>query len=212
MAGSKLPANVLKLVTYPNPVLRHKCSHVAAEDIASRHIQQLVADMLATVRHEDGLGLAAPQVGATDRVFVMRTPIKARRGPRGRMIARGAAPQYHALINPTIRRAHPSTAVWPEGCLSLPDYSALVRRKARIEVAYFTPEGEAVWDQLQGLSAAIFQHELDHLDGLLITDRELPGSGEADELDGAWQAAEARMANALAKEFGDDPWGHRAGT
>ena len=206
MSASSLIPQVLKVVKYPAEVLRHKCAPVPREDIASAPIQQLVADMLATVRAEDGLGLAAPQVGATSRIFVMRTPLLRRLG-RKTVRASSRAPAFHALINPEVRRAGPSTSVWLEGCMSLPDYGALVRRRTRLEVTYLTPSGTPVREEVSGLAAAIFAHELDHLDGLLLMDRELPGAAGEDELSGAWQAANARMARALAKEFGEDPYG-----
>ena len=114
--------------------------------------------MFATVRAADGIGLAAPQVGIGLRVAVLR-------------LARGGGAPF-AMLNPTVDWASPDEAVRAEGCLSLPGAgSAEVSRPARVAVSYTDLSGARVSLEAEGLLAACLQHEIDHLDGVLITDR-----------------------------------------
>ena len=128
-------------------------------------LQELVEAMLATVEFQDGLGLAAPQVGSTARVFVMRRPKK---------LAAGASGEFEVCINPEMS-AGDKERVGPEACLSVPDYVAFVRRAHSISARWTDETGRRRKETLTGLPAVVFQHELDHLDGVLLLDREVPG-------------------------------------
>ncbi len=215
--------NVLKLVTYPHPVLREKCTPIAVDDILGSQVQSLVQDMLATVKLENGLGLAAPQVcsslgcarpmharlcaqiGSTDQIFVMRTPTAPQQGRKRRRAPLAvSAPTWHAVINPTIERKSTQCSVWPEACLSIPDYSTLTRRHDRISVKYWGADGKHRRQELTGLAAVIFQHETDHLNGMLLMDREMIGTRDMDDMDMAMREAQLRMMAALRREFGED--------
>jgi len=178
---------VLPLVFYPEAVLREACPPVHKEDIGApergvgnssgpppppslaQWLQELVSNLRATASFHDALGLASPQIGATARVFVMRRPYK--------LLAPGSAPgrSFEVCINPKVRSAREREAVLPEGCLSLPAYEAFVRRPHTVSAEWTDETGRLRRETLQGLPAAVFQHELDHLDGVLIVDREISG-------------------------------------
>jgi peptide deformylase len=143
----------------PDLLLRRvaqRCSEV------NSHVAALVADLLATVRSHPGcLGLAAPQIGALARVVVVDVTADPRAsGPDGII----------PLVNPEIVLAAGSQT-GREGCLSLPGLTASVRRAAKVVVAGRSVRGEDVLIEARGFEARILQHELDHLDGVLIHDR-----------------------------------------
>lgn len=168
---------IRKLVIYPADILRRKCSPVS--NLADAAVQTLAADLLATVRDQDGLGLAAPQIGESTRMFVMRTPAatteQAARRLRvpARMQLSKLPARFTVAVNPSFTAVSDETAIGFEACLSLPDYPALVRRSKSIIARYTSLEGESVEARLEGLPAIVFQHEADHLDGILIPDREV---------------------------------------
>ncbi len=141
---------VLHVLTVPNPILRQKALPVAVFDAG---LETLLSDMLETMRVYEGVGLAATQVGILQRVFVADY--------RKRLFK---------LVNPVIvfRRG---SVVGEEGCLSLPDVRLMVERASHIVVEAQLPDGSPVSLPLKGFMARIMQHELDHLDGILITDR-----------------------------------------
>jgi len=210
----KLIGNIRKVLIYPHPILKTPCLPV--ENIQSTTTQQCIADLIATVKHANGLGLSAPQIGESQRIFVVRTPIATTEQQMKRLTKSTREffatqpPTFTIIINPTIlskdnddpssnntnnntkiksnrfisnrkRNASAaavssptstSTAVGFEACLSLPDYPALVRRYTGINVRYSNEKGEIIENQrLENLPAIVFQHEYDHLDGILINDR-----------------------------------------
>ncbi len=118
----------------------------------------LIEDMLDTMYAAPGVGLAAPQVGASDRIVVMdvdhENPHK----------------QVYKLINPVITRAE-GEIVWEEGCLSVIDFTAEVRRAAQVEIVAFDENEKELKIAAEGLLAVALQHEIDHLDGKLFIDR-----------------------------------------
>ena len=158
-----------------------------------------MSSLFATAVSHDALGLAAPQVGSSMRAFVLRVPrawtvVEARRlspaaGARRRARAGAGTPSHTAesflgVLNPEILERSTETAVGLEGCLSLPDAPELVRRACEVRVRFTDSDtGALVERDLSGLPAAVFQHELDHLDGVLVCDRAVPHKEE--ELDEA---------------------------
>jgi peptide deformylase len=125
--------------------------------------------MRATAHFHDALGLAAPQIGVTARIFVMRRPkqMLADRGLRPRTTS------FEVCMNPEVLRSTDRESLSPEACLSLPGYDAFVRRKHVITAQWVDEHGTKRKETLRGLPAAVFQHELDHLDGVLLVDREI---------------------------------------
>jgi peptide deformylase len=140
-----------------DPVLREKAAPVA--DITAE-LRTLIADMFDTMYAEEGVGLAAPQVGVGQRVIVV--------DPR----EDGVEP--FALVNPDIVFFSDELERGEEGCLSIPGLKDIVERPAAITVEGLDRHGNAVRIEADGLLARILQHEVDHLDGILFLDRVSP--------------------------------------
>ncbi len=140
---------ILKILTEGDPILRQKSKPVTK---ITKRLRDLVKDMLETMYHAKGVGLAAPQVGVTERIVV----IDAGEGPI-------------VLINPTVTSAEGQIKD-VEGCLSIPGRNEYITRAERVTVQALNLEGKPI--QLEGteLLARAFQHEIDHLDGILFID------------------------------------------
>jgi peptide deformylase len=142
---------VLKVSLYGDPVLRKVAEPVQA---VTSEVKQIIQDMVETMWHQVGIGLAAPQVGISLRLFVMDD---------GKRAAR-------ALVNPVITERGGSV-VEEEGCLSLPGIFADVERNKWVRLSAQDEEGRPISFEAQGLQAKVIQHEIDHLDGVLFIDR-----------------------------------------
>lgn len=140
-----------------DPVLREKCDPVAGVDDETR---QLIDDLLETMYAEDGVGLAAPQIGVTTRVLVVDP--------------REEGTSSLALVNPVIAEQSEETERGEEGCLSIPGVNDIVERPARVVVEGLGRDGNACRVEAEGLLARVLQHEIDHLDGVLFFDRLSP--------------------------------------
>jgi peptide deformylase len=143
------------IILYPDPILRQAAAPVERIDADTL---KLLADMLETMYVAPGVGLAAPQVGVSRRIFVMDSA-KGEEPPAPRM-----------LINPEILESGEGRRVYEEGCLSIPDIFAEVERPSSILVRYLDREGKIVEERLSGHAATVAQHEIDHLDGVLFID------------------------------------------
>lgn len=142
------------ILTYPDAELKKKSAPVA---IISDSVRGLVQDMAETMYDAPGVGLAAPQIGVHQRIIVI--DISAKHEP----------PDLIVAINPVIVHGEGETYE-EEGCLSVPDYAANVRRHARVIVKALNLEGiECTW-KAEDLLAIAFQHEIDHLEGILFVD------------------------------------------
>jgi peptide deformylase len=146
---------MLQIVTYPHPTLRHKSSPVTQ---INRRLREIVAQMFELMYEAKGVGLAANQVNLPLRLFVVNLAGAPGEG------------EERVYINPILSRPK-GNEEQEEGCLSLPGLYAPVRRPAHIRVASTNLLGEEVLEDLSGLHARVVQHETDHLDGVLITDR-----------------------------------------
>jgi peptide deformylase len=146
---------VLEICTYPNPVLKQKALPITGIDDS---VLQLVEDMIETMYQAPGIGLAANQVGKPLRLIVYdATPKDQPRNPS-------------VLINPEIVSGEGSQSQ-EEGCLSVPEYYAEVKRHAKVTVQGVNAQGEPVEICGEGLLAVVLQHEIDHLEGILMLDR-----------------------------------------
>lgn len=137
-----------------DPVLRTKARPV---ETITEEMRRLIHDMFETMYAEEGVGLAAPQVGVSDRIIVV--------DPHDDVTA------PFALINPEIFESSRETEKNEEGCLSIPGLRDLVERSARVRVRGLTPEGGMCEIDADGIMSRILQHEVDHLDGVLFLDR-----------------------------------------
>ena len=147
----------LPIIIAPDPELKRVSLPVADVDDG---VRGLMDDLLESMRAANGLGLAAPQIGVLKRVIVVLLP------PDND--DEEPAPMF--LANPEIFWASDETYKGEEGCLSLPDHYAEVRRPARVRVRYLDRGGEKVDLELEGIAAKCIQHEMDHLDGVLFVD------------------------------------------
>jgi len=159
---------VLEIVTLPQAILRHKAHKVA--DFGP-DLQALVDDMVETMRVAPGVGLAAPQVGESLRLIVVEY---------GDEEDEELPPKLYVIANPEITRTSQETQVGAEGCLSIPGVQGEVERFVSVTVKGLNRHGRPMTVKAHGWLARIFQHEIDHLDGILFVDR-------AEKL---WQAEE----------------------
>lgn len=150
------------LYYYGHPVLRQKCESV--KEITDE-IRQLVADMVETLNHENGAGLAAPQVGVPIRLFILRDYIVAE---DGHWTMTDPPTVY---INPKILSPSQETDIDTEGCLSIPGVRGKVERPWRIKVEAMDLDGNIFTQEIEGYNARCRMHENDHLNGVLYIDR-----------------------------------------
>ena len=148
----------LKLRIYGDPVLREKSTSVEKFDDDLKETIKRMAELMYKVK---GLGLAANQVGIPKRFFIM--DIKQKEG----------TPELEVYINPEILNAEGYTE-YEEGCLSIPGYYAKVERYAKLYIRAYDLEGKPFEKELTGLQAIAFQHEYDHIEGILFVDRISP--------------------------------------
>ena len=150
-----MPRKSLALRYYGDPILRRKADPVPDVDPA---IRELIEAMFDAMYRERGIGLAAPQVGVSQRVFVV--DVEGEEGARVKL----------ALVNPRVVGTSGSM-VGEEGCLSIPGIHADVKRHAEVTFEALDADGAAMTVHAEGLLARALQHELDHLDGVLFIDR-----------------------------------------
>jgi len=131
-------------------MLRKKCQKVKE---ITQDVKKLGEEMKETMIKNQGIGLAAPQVGRLIRLIVVQ-------------IEKGAV----AFINPEIVKRSKETEIMEEGCLSFPGFSLKIKRAKEIKVEALNEKGEKIRFKIKGLSARVFQHEIDHLDGILFID------------------------------------------
>jgi len=141
---------------YPDPVLRMKANDVEAFD---EDLSRLIERLKALLKDANGLGLAATQIGVLRRVFVFQPDPES---------------PAQALVNPRLTDGSGEKLGDEEGCLSLQGVVIPVERHERVAIEAIDPEGKDVRLELEGLAARVVQHELDHLDGILIIDRTTP--------------------------------------
>jgi peptide deformylase len=151
---------IREIVLMGDPVLRARAQEVVKFDAA---LAALVRDMFDTMYHAEGIGLAAPQIGVSERVLVVDVRDRDDRAP-GRI----------ALINPIIVSASDETDRVAEGCLSIPGLEEIVERPWSVEVEGRDVQGGPVRVEADDLLARALQHEIDHLDGILFPDRVSP--------------------------------------
>ena len=159
-------------------VLRRRAAEVPMEDIATVEFQALIARMITVMREAPGVGLAAPQIGVPQRVFVVEDceELMAGATPDERAARERVPVPVRVFINPHVRPVGEEKVTFFEGCLSVAGFSALVPRFREVEVSALDETGAAVTWQVRGWPARILQHEMDHLDGTLYLDRMLTRS------------------------------------
>lgn len=155
---------VRDILTVGHPVLRQPAREVGAEELASAECQTLIDDLVDTMRHAAGAGLAANQVGEPVRIAVIEV------GENPRYPYKPPIP-LTIVVNPVIEPLDDELVDINEGCLSVPDLRGSVARHVNVRVRYLDRAGQPHDEVKRGLTAGTFQHECDHLDGKLFLDR-----------------------------------------
>lgn len=152
---------IYPIVLFGDPVLKKR-----AEDIPQgQDLQQLISDMFDTMEAASGVGLAAPQIGLSLRLFVVdSTPME----------EEGAQPLRGAFVNAVILEQEGEPWAYEEGCLSIPGIREDVKREPTIKVHYFDENWQEHTRTFDGIHARIIQHEYDHIEGVLFTDHISP--------------------------------------
>jgi len=146
---------IYKIVKEPEKVLRGKARPLASDELNTPALLKLVKDMVHTMYDAKGVGLAAPQIGIDKQIIIVAPPDE----------------EPMAIINPEIVKRSITTSPSEEGCLSVPGTWGFVRRANSLIVKGLTPEGKPFKMNAKGFTATIFQHECDHLNGVLFIDK-----------------------------------------
>jgi len=144
----------LLILTDPNEQLRQIAEPVLIEEITTPEFQTLIINMIETMLMANGIGIAGPQIATKKRLFI---------GVLNN--------EPHVFINPEIRRESFRKIDSEEGCLSIPGIWGIVKRHHHVTVEYFDREGKKQKRKVKGLEGIVVQHETDHLDGILFTDK-----------------------------------------
>ena len=161
----------MEIVTIPHPALRKVSSPIDAKDLSGSEFKSLLDDLsTALATRDDGVGLSAPQIAVNKRIFVVSGKVFSKEWLNDKKVA-GNFPPDEYFINPIITKASKKLAIAEEGCLSIPRMYGMVKRPATVSIEYVNVNGEKKEKKATGLLARIFQHEIDHLDGILFTDK-----------------------------------------
>jgi peptide deformylase len=155
---------VLDIVTVGHPVLREQARELTTEELASPETQAFIDDLIDTMRHANGAGLAANQVGRPIQIAAIEV------GDNPRYPYKPRIP-LTVVVNPIIEPLDDETVEINEGCLSVPNLRGTVVRFVNVRVRYLDRDGVAHDEVKRGLTAGTFQHECDHLNGTLFLDR-----------------------------------------
>ncbi|TAF32498.1 MAG: peptide deformylase [Cytophagales bacterium] len=153
---------IYPIVLFGSPVLRQKAQVISPE--THPNLQELVASMYETMYHCDGVGLAAPQIGLSIRLFVIDTGSASDEENR-------EIPLKKAFVNAEILVEEGKESIFKEGCLSIPNIREDVMRKPTIRIRYQDENWQTHEETFTGFIARVIQHEYDHIEGLLFTDR-----------------------------------------
>jgi peptide deformylase len=149
---------LLPIAIMPDPILRRKAHKVTVFD---QNLKTLVADMIETMRDAPGVGLAAPQVSVASRIIVIEYGDEEENQDK----------KLYVVVNPELTFPTEETLIGVEGCLSVPGLVGEVERYQDVVVRGLNRQGKPIKIKASGWLARIFQHEIDHLDGIVYTDR-----------------------------------------
>lgn len=159
---------ILEILTVPNPILKQSSTPVLGG--VTDELRKLMDDMLETMYDAPGIGLAAIQVGQPLRIIVMDLKEKPEGSLEGSDDEGEGEKNPRFFVNPEIMWKSNDLAPYEEGCLSVPEVYDEVLRPTRIKIRYLNYQGQQVEEEADGLFATCFQHEMDHLDGVLFID------------------------------------------
>lgn len=173
-----------QIVNLPDPILRRKAKPIAKFD---KDLQTLIDDMIETMREAPGVGLAAPQINISQQLAVVEYAENEDEESEEEETESAKPKKLYVLINPEIIKASEEKVLGVEGCLSIPGLLGEVERHESVQVKALNRHGKPVKLKVDGWTARIFQHEIDHLNGVLFTDRATsvwtPREGEDVDLD-----------------------------
>jgi peptide deformylase len=156
--------SVREIATVGHPVLRTRAREVGADELRAPEVQRLIDDMVETMRDAGGAGLAANQVHELLRIAVIEVDHNPRYPYKPPI-------PLTVLVNPVLEPVGDETVEINEGCLSVPDLRGVLERHVAVRVRYLDRDGNEHDEVKRGLTAGTFQHEVDHLDGILFLDR-----------------------------------------
>ena len=160
------------IVPIEHLALRSHAREITHEEISSPYIMELIADMKQLLASERlGVAIAAPQVGEAVRLFVVSGKVFLNEEKDEEEVSEKDIPPDQVFINPVILKLSQKKADMHEGCLSLPGIWGLVPRSIRVRISAIDENGKPVTRGASGLLAHVFQHEIDHLDGIIYTDK-----------------------------------------
>jgi peptide deformylase len=188
---------VRAVTTVGDPVLRRSAPEMSRDELRTPRVQALIDDLVETRRAAGGAGLAATQIGALKRIAVVEVD-EHTRYPYKPLVP------LTVLVNPTIEPLSDERLLINEGCLSVPDLRGDVPRFLGVRVRYLDREGEAQELTARGLTAGTFQHEADHLDGILFLDRVVDPASFS-----TWEQFERHRKDEFLRRVG--PWVRGAG-
>lgn len=149
----------MQIVKLPNKILHHKASLVSAKEIRSGSVKELISSMREDMKKNNGVGLAANQVGSELSIFVIDAELAA------------ANSVTDVFVNPEITEYSKEEDEMEEGCLSIPEYYALIKRSKKIKIKALDENGKKIKFKARGFLARVLQHETDHLLGIVIKDK-----------------------------------------
>ena len=155
---------VREIITVGHPVLRERAREVTTDELQSKEVQQLIDDLIDTMHHANGAGIAANQIGVAMRIATIEVNDNPRYPYKPRI-------PLTIVVNPVIEPLDDEQFDNNEGCLSVPNLRGAVHRHVNIRVRWLDRHGGAHDEVKRGLTAGTFQHECDHLDGVLFLDR-----------------------------------------
>jgi len=166
---------VREVLKMGNPTLRVKCDLVDPKEISTPEFKQLIQDMFETMDAEEGIGIAAPQIGINKQVAIIGIPHENSRYPESEDLEADKEEdesdfEIVVVINPKITVIDPTLRGFWEGCLSVPGLRGYVERPSAIKVEFLDLEGNAQVIETNTFAATVFQHEIDHLEGVLYVD------------------------------------------
>ena len=162
-----------KIVLEPHPTLRARAHKVSAEEFHTKKLADIIATMNGALRAtDDGIGIAAPQIGVSKRIFLASEEALAiDRDEKPHDSKKGRHWKYYVFINPEIFKKSSAKNTSAEGCLSMPGKYGTVLRSEKIKIRALDETGKPFEQGASGLFARLLQHEVDHLEGILFIDK-----------------------------------------
>ena len=158
---------ILPIYLYGSDVLKAQAAPLSPEEVNREELKTLIENMFETMRNADGVGLAAPQIGLSQQILIVDGSDLTDAYPNLKDFKR-------VMINPTILEAAEETAMYSEGCLSIPDIHCDIIRPSWMRVAYLDENLEPREEKFEGFACRMVQHEMDHLAGIVFTDKAAP--------------------------------------